>query len=402
MNMTDENTMDSDYYDLYYEDQMCKKDEVVKVGSILIPLFFSLVVVLSCIGNILVLVTLALYENVFILNLALSNLLFTFGLPFWASYFIWGWTFGDIGCKAVKFLFYVGFYSSVLFLTLMTIQRYMAVVHPLSDWEKCRGFSVAPFIVWILSGAVSLLENIMTEDYTSTDYDDTPVDQLCRKEEVVKVGSIVIPVFFALLVVLSCIGNLLVLVILVLYEKFRSMINILILNLALSDLLFTFGLPFWASYFIWGWTFGEIGCKAVKFLFYVGFYSSVLFLTLMTIQRYMAVVHPLSDWEKCRGFSVAPFIIWILSGAAALLVSLRSKNNMTEEETLNPVYNEHSDNYDSEYDELCRKDEVVKVGSIISPLFFSLAVALSCICKGLVVLNSHDHSALHDSGSSSV
>ncbi|XP_039508494.1 chemokine XC receptor 1-like [Pimephales promelas] len=163
MNITDENTMDSDYYDLDYEDQMCLKDEVVKVGSMLIPLFFALVVVLSCIGNILVLVILALYKNiksltkVFVLNLALSNLLFTFGLPFWASYFVWGWTFGEIGCKAVKFLFYVGFYSSVLFLTLMTIQRYMAVVHPLSDWEKCRGFSVAPFIVWILSGGLSLL-----------------------------------------------------------------------------------------------------------------------------------------------------------------------------------------------------------------------------------------------------
>uniref|UniRef100_A0A673JJV1 Chemokine XC receptor 1-like n=2 Tax=Sinocyclocheilus rhinocerous TaxID=307959 RepID=A0A673JJV1_9TELE len=163
--------------------------------------------------------------------------------------------------------------------------------------------------------------NIMTEDYTSTE----PEDQLCRKEEVVKVGSIVIPVFFALLVVFSCIGNLLVLVILVLCETFRSLINILILNLAVSDLLFTFGLPFWASYYIWGWTFGEVGCKAVKFFFYVGFYSSVLFLTLMTVQRYMAVVHPLSDWERCRCFSVAPFIVWILSGTAALLISLRSQ-----------------------------------------------------------------------------
>ncbi|XP_051735651.1 chemokine XC receptor 1 [Ctenopharyngodon idella] len=165
-NMSDENTTDTDYYDLHYEDQMCKKDEVVKFGSILIPFFFSLVVLLSCISNGLVLVILALYENlksltnVFILNLALSNLLFTFGLPFWASYYIWGWTFGESGCKAVKFLFYVGFYSSVLFLTLMTIQRYMAVVHPLSDWEKCRGFSVAPSIVWILSGAVSLLGSL--------------------------------------------------------------------------------------------------------------------------------------------------------------------------------------------------------------------------------------------------
>ncbi|KAL1250449.1 hypothetical protein QQF64_021454 [Cirrhinus molitorella] len=158
----------------------------------------------------------------------------------------------------------------------------------------------------------------------STEYPETE-DQLCRKEEVVKVGSIVIPVFFALLVVFSCIGNLLVLLILVLYEKSRSLINILIFNLALSDLLFTFGLPFWASYYIWGWTFGESGCKAVKFLFYLGFFSSVLFLSVMTVQRYMAVVHPLSDWEGCRCFSVAPVIIWILSGAAALLVCLRSQ-----------------------------------------------------------------------------
>jgi len=123
--MTEEET---EYNDTDYGDQLCRKDEVVELGSIIIPVIFSLVVVLSCIGNILVLVILAL-------------LLFTFGLPFWASYFVWGWTFGEIGCKAVKFLFYVGFYSSVLFLTLMTIQRYMAVVHPLSDWEKCRGGS---------------------------------------------------------------------------------------------------------------------------------------------------------------------------------------------------------------------------------------------------------------------
>ncbi|XP_048033978.1 chemokine XC receptor 1-like [Megalobrama amblycephala] len=169
--MTYEETMDPDYYtpENEYGNELCVKEEVVKVGSIIIPVFFTIVVLLSCIGNILVLVILALYEslksltNVFILNVALSDLLFTFGLPFWASYYIWGWTFGDGGCKAVKFLFYVGFYSSVLFLTLMTVQRYMAVVHPLSDWEKCRGFSVAPIIIWILSGAVSLLGSLYSK-----------------------------------------------------------------------------------------------------------------------------------------------------------------------------------------------------------------------------------------------
>ncbi|XP_056305746.1 chemokine XC receptor 1 [Danio aesculapii] len=165
----------------------------------------------------------------------------------------------------------------------------------------------------------------MTDENTTYDYDEDYEDQLCRKDDVVKLGSIIIPLFFSIVVVMSCIGNVLVLIILALYESLKSLTNVFILNLALSDLLFTFGLPFWASYFIHGWTFGEIGCKAVKFLFYVGFYSSVLFLTLMTIQRYMAVVHPLSDWEKCRCFSVAPYIIWMMSGTAALVGALQSK-----------------------------------------------------------------------------
>ncbi|XP_016405776.1 chemokine (C motif) receptor 1a, duplicate 1 [Sinocyclocheilus rhinocerous] len=173
----------------------------------------------------------------------------------------------------------------------------------------------------------------MTDENATYYYNSVYADELCHKEEVVKIGSFVIPIFFTAVVVLSCIGNILVLVMLALYESLKSLTNVFILNLAVSDLLFTFGLPFWASYYIWGWTFGEVGCKAVKFFFYVGFYSSVLFLTLMTVQRYMAVVHPLSDWERCRGLSVSPFIVWILSGTVALLGSLHSKV-MTESESL--------------------------------------------------------------------
>ncbi|XP_051955255.1 chemokine XC receptor 1-like [Xyrauchen texanus] len=202
----------------------------------------------------------------------------------------------------------------------------------------------------------------MTEEST-TEYNLEP-DQLCRKEEVVKVGSIIIPLFFTLMVVLSCVGNFLVLVILVFYEKLSTPINILILNLALSDLLFTFGLPFWASYHIWGWTFDETCCKALKFLFYLGFYSSVFFITLMTIQRYMAVVHPLSDWEKCRGFSIAPFIVWILSGLAALPGSLRSK------------VMSHITNLYCEYDSIEVKHAVVYLQNV----FFFIAFCIMGFC----------------------
>uniref|UniRef100_A0A673J942 Chemokine (C motif) receptor 1a, duplicate 1 n=1 Tax=Sinocyclocheilus rhinocerous TaxID=307959 RepID=A0A673J942_9TELE len=145
-NMTDENTVDPNYLIEVYSDELCRK-EVVKVGSSAIPLIFTAAVVLTCL------------TNVSILNLAVRDLLFIFGLPFWASYYIWGWTFGEVGCKAVKFFFYVGFYSSVLFLTLMTVQRYM----------RCRGLSVSPFIGWILSGTAALLGSLHSKVMTESE-----------------------------------------------------------------------------------------------------------------------------------------------------------------------------------------------------------------------------------------
>ncbi|TSL61153.1 Chemokine XC receptor 1 [Bagarius yarrelli] len=155
----------------------------------------------------------------------------------------------------------------------------------------------------------------ITFEYTD---DENILDQLCRKESVVKVGSIVIPLFFSIVVLLSLIGNILVLGILAYYENLKSLTNVFILNLALSDLLFTVGLPFWASYYIWGWTLGDTACKTVVFIFYAGFYSNVVFLMLMTVQRYMAVVHPLSDWEKGQGFALIPVGAWLVSIGAAL------------------------------------------------------------------------------------
>ncbi|XP_036447601.1 chemokine XC receptor 1-like [Colossoma macropomum] len=147
------------YYDDYIE--ICNREAVIKFGSIVVPTVFTIVVLLSLIGNILVLVVfgLNLDENdrslnkIFILNLALSDLIFTLGLPFWACYHIWGWTFGDFMCKSVNFVFSAGFYSSIVFLMLMTIQRYVAIIHPLSYRTRYRHCSVIPllFIAWVVS-----------------------------------------------------------------------------------------------------------------------------------------------------------------------------------------------------------------------------------------------------------
>ncbi|XP_034386795.1 chemokine XC receptor 1-like [Cyclopterus lumpus] len=160
----------------------------------------------------------------------------------------------------------------------------------------------------------------MKETFNDTEYALDYEDEVCEKGEVVKFGSIAIPVFFSAVITLSLTGNLLVLVILALYENLKSLTNIFILNLAISDLVFTTGLPFWAIYHIWGWLFSEALCKIVTFVFFTGFYSSILFLTIMTIYRYLVVVHPLSSLSTLRlstGVYVS-LLLWIISIGAAM------------------------------------------------------------------------------------
>ncbi|XP_027146325.1 chemokine (C motif) receptor 1a, duplicate 1 isoform X2 [Larimichthys crocea] len=152
------------------------------------------------------------------------------------------------------------------------------------------------------------------------DYDTDYEDEVCEKGEVARFTSIVIPIFFSVVIILSIIGNVLVLVILALYENLKSLTNIFILNLAISDLVFTTGLPFWAIYHIWGWLFSETLCKIVSFVFFTGFYSSILFLTIMTVYRYLAVVHPLSGLNT-HNINIGiffSFLLWMISIGAAM------------------------------------------------------------------------------------
>ncbi|XP_036447737.1 chemokine XC receptor 1-like [Colossoma macropomum] len=167
------------------------------------------------------------------------------------------------------------------------------------------------------------MENYTTENNTIEEYEDyysypSMNNETCPQEAEIEFNPTVLFIFISIVVLPSLIGNILVLVILGLYENLKSLTNIFILNLALSDLIFILGLTIWASYFIWRWTCVDFMCKTVNFIFSAGFYSSIVFLTLMTIKRYVAVVHPLSDWSRWQSFTVIPIIAWVVSFLAAL------------------------------------------------------------------------------------
>ncbi|XP_041658559.1 chemokine XC receptor 1 [Cheilinus undulatus] len=159
-----------------------------------------------------------------------------------------------------------------------------------------------------------------TEDFTTSattyyNYDEDYNDELCDKTSVTEFGASLTPIFFSIVMILSMFGNILVIVILAKYENLKSLTNAFILNLAVSDLFFTAGLPFWAYYHTHGWTLGNVTCKIVNFVFCIGFYSSGILLMLMTAHRYIAVMNPLSSLVSTTGwFSVlACVVVWVVS-----------------------------------------------------------------------------------------
>uniref|UniRef100_A0A8D0HGI4 G-protein coupled receptors family 1 profile domain-containing protein n=1 Tax=Sphenodon punctatus TaxID=8508 RepID=A0A8D0HGI4_SPHPU len=119
-------------------------------------------------------------------------------------------------------------------------------------------------------------------------YDDTTP---CQKVSVKTFASQFLPVLYSLVLVSGLVGNMLVVLVLLKYKQLKSMTDIYLLNLAISDLLFVVTLPFWAYYAAYKWVFGNAMCKLLTGIYYTGFYGSIFFIILLTIDRYLAIVH---------------------------------------------------------------------------------------------------------------
>ncbi|KAG7335615.1 hypothetical protein KOW79_000308 [Hemibagrus wyckioides] len=91
------------------------------------------------------------------------------------------------------------------------------------------------------------------------------------------------------------------------------MSDVCLFNLALSDLLFLLSLPFWAHYAaITQWVFGNFMCHAVTALYMLGYYGSIFFMMLMTIDRYAVIVHTYTSLFQVPVMVFATRIIPIL------------------------------------------------------------------------------------------
>ncbi|KAM9294285.1 C-C chemokine receptor type 3-like [Gastrophryne carolinensis] len=149
---------------------------------------------------------------------------------------------------------------------------------------------------------------------TTPNYDEEPI-YLCPTTNSIRFGAVVVPIFYYMVFTVSVLGNGLILFLLLKFENVKTVTNLFIFNLVISDLLFTVSLPFWGYYHNHEWIFGESLCKVVSSIFYIGFYSSIFFLTMMTVDRYVAVVHAIqaARMRKLVYVYVASAVIWVTS-----------------------------------------------------------------------------------------
>lgn len=139
-----------------------------------------------------------------------------------------------------------------------------------------------------------------------------------------KIVSVVVPLLFGVIGILGLVGNFLVVVVVAANPGMRSTTNLLIINLAIADLLFViFCIPFTATDFVLPfWPFGNVWCKVVQYLIIVTACASVYTLVLMSLDRYLAVVHPIASMSvRTEGHAfLAICIAWAVILTASIPV----------------------------------------------------------------------------------
>uniref|UniRef100_A0A1A8IBR7 Proteinase-activated receptor 1 n=1 Tax=Nothobranchius kuhntae TaxID=321403 RepID=A0A1A8IBR7_NOTKU len=140
-------------------------------------------------------------------------------------------------------------------------------------------------------------------------------------------ATALIPTIYTLVFIISVPLNLVAAVMFVHRIRPRKPAVIYMLNLACSDLLFGLLLPFKIAYHYHGnnWIYGSFLCRAVTAAFHCNMYCSVLLMTCIGVDRFLAVVYPMKSltWRSPQTAAAVCAAMWLVSlgGIFPLLIS---------------------------------------------------------------------------------
>ncbi|XP_076101251.1 LOW QUALITY PROTEIN: neuropeptide Y receptor type 2-like [Mytilus galloprovincialis] len=146
-------------------------------------------------------------------------------------------------------------------------------------------------------------------------------------------------VLYCVIFILGVSGNCLVVFVVVCKKEMRTVINIFITNLAVSDILLCLlAVPFTPiSYYLQSWVFGEFFCHLLSMTLAICVYVSTLTSTIIAVIRYRAIVYPLKPPLQISNCFRIIFIIWLISISISVPLGVYSRLNENRDGSINCV-----------------------------------------------------------------
>lgn len=157
----------TDNYEDYYSSELvepCSHNNSHRAEQVVGPYVHSIICILGFMGNSLVIVTYAFYKrtksmtDIYLLNVAIADLLFVVTLPLIVYNEAWSWPMGSVACKLLRGSYSVNLYSGMLLLACISTDRYIAIVQARRSF-RLRSLSYSHIIctmVWVCAVLLSV------------------------------------------------------------------------------------------------------------------------------------------------------------------------------------------------------------------------------------------------------
>ncbi|XP_013395481.1 somatostatin receptor type 2 [Lingula anatina] len=170
-------------------------------------------------------------------------------------------------------------------------------------------------------------------DYLNNTFDYQNITNITVPEPSLQAHSIVAAIMYSLIFLIGLLGNVLVLYVILRYVKMNTVTNMYICNLAVADVLFVLGIPITiATILMESWIFGDFICRVFFVTNCVNSFTSIFTLAVMSMDRYMAVCHPVAamDFRTTKLARIICIIVWVVSGALMIPVVLYARIDTDE------------------------------------------------------------------------
>nr|XP_057905912.1 somatostatin receptor type 5-like [Doryrhamphus excisus] len=134
-------------------------------------------------------------------------------------------------------------------------------------------------------------------------------------------------VIYSIVFIVGFLGNTLAIFVVIRYSKMKTVTNMYILNLALADELYILGIPFLGTSSVLSyWPYGDFFCKVCMTADAMSQFTSTFCLTVMSIDRYLAVVHPIRSvkWRRPQVAKIFSGMLWVVSFLVVLPITIYS------------------------------------------------------------------------------